>query len=97
MTDDARERWRKQHRRQRIRAPKVAAARNVAAVLALLLTLGFVAMGIFVAWGWGTGAFVFGYLFLRLKGVRPFEGGGSDVYYSGPFGDSGGGDGGGSS
>ena len=80
---DAREAWRRKHRRQRIRAPKVALARNIAAAVMLVLTLGFIALGVFVAWGWGTGAFVCGYLFLRLKGVRPFESGageGADAY-----------------
>ena len=92
MTDEARERWRRKYRRQRINAPRVALARKVAAAFALVLTLAFVALGVFVEWGWGTGAFVFGYLFLRLNGIRPFEGGGSDIYDSGPYGDSGGGD-----
>ncbi len=83
MSDEARERWKKKHRRQRKRAPKVALARNIAAVLALLATIAFILLGVFVAWGWGTGAFVFGYLGLRLMGVRPFESGvgeGADAY-----------------
>ena len=67
---DAREAWRRKHRRQRIRAPKVAVARNIAAAVVFVLTLGFIALGLFVGWGWGTGAFVCGYLFLRLRG-RP--------------------------
>jgi hypothetical protein len=92
VSDQARERWREQYRRQRINAPKVAARRKAAAALALVLALAFAALGVFVEWGWGTGAFVFGYLFLRLNGIRPFEGGGSDVYSSGPYGDAGGGD-----
>jgi hypothetical protein len=80
---DAREAWRRKHRRQRLRAPKVAVARNIAAAVVFVLTLGFIALGLFVGWGWGTGAFVCGYLFLRLRGVRPFEGGpgnGADAY-----------------
>ena len=77
MSDEARERWRKQYRRQRKRAPKVALARNVAAGLMLLATLVFVALGLLVQWGWGTGAFVTGYLFLRLRDIRPFEGEGA--------------------
>jgi hypothetical protein len=83
VTDDAREAWRRKHRRQRIRAPKVELARNIAAVVVFVLTLGFIALGVFVAWGWGTGAFVCGYLFLRLRGIRPFEGDppdGADAY-----------------
>jgi fatty acid desaturase len=94
MTGDARERWRKQHRRQRIRAPKVAAARKLAAGLMLAATLVFVALGLFVEWGWGTGAFLCGYVGLRLMGVHPFEYA-SDSFASGPYGDGGGGDSGG--
>jgi hypothetical protein len=71
VSDDARERWREQHRRQRTRAPKVSAARNLAAWLALALTVAFAVLGLLVAWGWGIGAFVAFYLFLRLKGIRP--------------------------
>jgi hypothetical protein len=78
VSDAARERWQQQHRRRRKRAPKVAAARKVAAAVLLVATLVFVALGLFVAWGWGTGAFVSGYLALRLMDVRPFEGGGDD-------------------
>jgi fatty acid desaturase len=82
---DAREEWRQKHRRQRMRAPKVAAARRVGAAIALLLVLGFVALGVFVAWGWGTGAFVSFYVFLRLMGVRLRDIEPSDVYDSGPY------------
>jgi hypothetical protein len=83
VSDEARERWRKQYRRQRVRAPKVALARNVAAAFMLLATIAFAALGLLVEWGWGAGAFVSGYLFLRLRGIRPFEGGpgeGFDAY-----------------
>jgi cell division septal protein FtsQ len=78
VSDDARERWRREHRRQRKRAPKVAAARRVAAALALVLTISFAALGLLVAWGWGIAAFAALYFFLRLNGVRPFEGGGAE-------------------
>ena len=97
----ARERWRAEHRRKRIREQKWGPARRaagwVAFWLAIALALGFAALGLLVAWGWATPAFVFFYLALRIKGIRPFAGGGSDVYASGPFGDSGGGDSSGSS
>jgi hypothetical protein len=78
VSDEARAAWKRKHRRQRMRAPKVEAARKVAAVIMALATLAFIALGVFVEWGWGTGAFVCGYLFLRLMGVRPFEGSGDD-------------------
>ena len=78
MSDGARERWKAKHRRQRKRAPKVDAARKVAAVVMGLATIAFILLGLLVEWGWGTGAFVCGYLFLRLMGVRPFEDGGDD-------------------
>jgi hypothetical protein len=78
VTDEARERWREQHRRQRLRAPKVAAARRVAAPLALVASVAFAVLALVVAWGWGVPAFAFFYLALRLYGVRPFEGGGGD-------------------
>jgi hypothetical protein len=38
-----------------------------------------------VAWGWGTLAFVFLYLALRLKGIRLRDLEPSDVYDSGPY------------
>ena len=50
--------------------PRWPSARNIAAAVVFVLTLGFIALGLFVGWGWGTGAFVCGYLFLRLRG-RP--------------------------
>jgi hypothetical protein len=83
VSDEARERWKAKHRRRRKRAPKVDAARKVAAALMGLATLAFILLGLLVAWGWGTGAFVCGYLCLRLLGVRPFESGvgdGVDAY-----------------
>jgi hypothetical protein len=87
VSDDARQRWREQHRRSRVReqrwGPKLRAVNSVAFWLLLLLALGFAALGLFVAWGWGTGAFVAFYLALRVKGIRPFEGGpgeGFDAY-----------------
>jgi uncharacterized membrane protein YgcG len=99
VTDDAREHWRAQHRTQRLReqkwGPARRAAQSVAFWLALAATLAFAALGIFVALGWATPAFVLFYLALRIKGVRPFEGGGSDVYAGYYGGDSGGGDSGG--
>ena len=83
MSDEARERWQRQHRRQRRRAPKVAAARKAGAAVMIVATFAFVALGLLVEWGWGIGAFVCGYLALRLMGVRPFEGGGDDSGVSG--------------
>ena len=101
MSDEARERWRAEHRRRRIHEKKWGPAKRFAVDaafwLVVALAVGFGALGVFVAWGWGTLAFVFFCAALRIKGIRPFEGGGSDSYYSGPFGDSGGGDSGGSS
>ena len=53
-----RERWRAEYRRKRIREKKWGPARRVAAWvafwLAIALALGFGALGLFVAWGWGT-------------------------------------------
>jgi hypothetical protein len=60
VTDEARERWREQHRAKRVRDKK-----------------------------WGPTN-----LALRIKGVRPFQGGGSDTY-GGYHGGGSGGDGGG--
>ncbi len=96
MTDDARERWREQHRTKRIReqrwGPARSAAQSAGFWLCLALALAFGALGVFVAWGWGTLAFVFLYLALRLKGVRPFEGGGDASGVSAYVGGDGGGD-----
>jgi hypothetical protein len=84
MSDEARERWREQHRRQRIRAPKVERARRIAAPACLVAAVALGALALVVAWGWGVLAFALFYLGLRLYGVKPFEGGddsgiGSDV------------------
>jgi hypothetical protein len=82
MSDEARERWREQHRAGRIRERKWGPVRRGAATagfwLCLALTLVFIGLGLFVAWGWGTPAFVTLYVALRLKGIRPFEDGGDD-------------------
>jgi fatty acid desaturase len=72
VTDEARERWRRQHRRQRVRAPKVAAARRAATALALVLTAGFAVLGVVAGWGWFVAAVVSLYLALRLMGIHPF-------------------------
>jgi hypothetical protein len=87
VTEEARERWQAEHRRQRVRertwGPRRRAAAAVLFWLFLALALAFAALGLFVAWGWGLGAFVAFYLALRMKGIRPFQGGpteGFDAY-----------------
>jgi fatty acid desaturase len=89
VTDEARERWREQHREQRIRekkwGPARDRARSVGFWLCIALVVGFAALGLLVAWGWGTLAFVFLYLALRLKGIRLRDLEPSDVYDSGPY------------
>jgi hypothetical protein len=98
VTDEARERWREKHRAKRVRdkkwGPAIGLGKAVAFWLVLALSLGVLAVTLFVAWGWGILAFALFYLALRIKGIRPFEGGGSDTY-GGYHGGGSGGDGGG--
>ena len=77
MSDEARERWREQHRRQRLRAPKVERARRIAAPACFVAAVALAVAALVVAWGWGVLAFAFFYLGLRCSGIRPFEGGGA--------------------
>jgi hypothetical protein len=61
VTDEARERWREQHRAKRIRerrwGPAIGLGRSIAFWLLLALSLGVLAVCLFVAWGWGILAF----------------------------------------
>ena len=74
---DARERWRAQHRRARIREQRLAPIRRVAAPLCLVMAVGFGVLGLVIEWGWATPAFPLFYLGLRLYGVRPSKDGGA--------------------
>jgi fatty acid desaturase len=74
VTDEARERWQRKHRAQRIRAPRVAAAKRAATVLTLVLAVGFGVLALVAGSGWwALGTIVCFYAFLRLRGVRPLE------------------------
>ena len=91
---DARERWKRRHRRRRVRARRLGPLKRWTSNLLLVAAAGFVVLAIVAGLGWLTGFVVALLAGLLLRGVSLgaiFSAGGFDGYADG------GGDGGGES
>jgi hypothetical protein len=73
---DARERWRAQHRRARVRERRIAPIRRVAAPLVLVGSVAVLVLTVIDGYGWVVLSLALLYLSLRLYGIRPFRDGG---------------------
>ena len=76
---DARERWREQRRRERIRERRIAPIRRGAAHLVLVASAGVLLLTVVDGFGWIALSGALLYLSLRLYGVRPFRDSGSQI------------------
>jgi hypothetical protein len=90
--DDARSRWRAEHRRRRIRARKLAPWRRAAVISLFVAAAAFAVVSAVVDIMWFTGTFVCLFAGLRLDGMTFGEifgsGGSTDAYIDGGGGDS---------